>query len=183
MPDNNSTTSRRSTHSGRTRRLPALITQAQADRFWSYVDIRGDDECWPWLGSLNIKSNYGQFGLNSELRAVRASRLAFRLFYGGDPYPCDICHRCDNRQCCNPHHFFLGAMRVTNNADRHAKGRTARGEQLPQSKLTAQDIPDIDRRHAAKESMRSIALSKHVNTTAIFFAVHRITWKHIPKSV
>lgn len=38
-----------------------------------------------------------------------------------------VCHRCDNRKCVRLSHLFL-ASREENNADRDAKGRTARGD-------------------------------------------------------
>lgn len=164
--------------SGYTIRLPGTITEKQADRFWSYVDIREETECWPWTGSLN-KYNYGQFGLDSTLRAVRAPRLAFRLWYGADPWPCDICHRCDNRPCCNPAHFFLGAHRVDNNSDRHSKGRTARGSTLHRSSITEKDIPVI-RERCKNESDYAVSRDYGVRHSSIRDIRIGKTWKHVP---
>jgi hypothetical protein len=158
----------------RTARLPEIITREQADRFWSYVDIQStidcpkeEDRCWPWLGGLVPGTKYGQFGLSGKYRAVRAPRLAFRLLYGGDPFPLDILHkRCDNGNCCNPDHYALGE-RKDNNADRHAKGRTAHGDKLQKTGVTAQELPNIIRRRAAGETLESIAETYGVYSTNI----------------
>lgn len=159
-----------------TKRLPEIITQDQADRFWSKVDIKGPDECWPWLASLN-HYGYGQFGLDSKRRAVRAPRMAFRLYYGADPFPSDICHRCDNRWCCNPECYFLGTRR-DNDRDRDKKGRTARGEKLSPN-LKDADIIEIRRRGALGESTYSIAKDYPVSHVQIWHILRRDFWDHI----
>jgi len=160
-----------------TKRLP-YPTEEQAERFWSKVAISGVDECWPWLASLN-KFGYGQFGLDGVRRSVRAPRMAFLLWWGADPFPCDILHSCDNRACCNPYHFALGARR-DNNADRHAKGRTARGTDLPQAKRTVEQVIDIRLRAARGEPHVSIAKLYACTTGSISYIVSRKHWAHVP---
>ena len=55
-----------------------------------------------------------------------------------------VCHTCDNRQCVNPVHLFLGTAK-DNNYDRKIKGRnnSLRGPQLPQSILTWDQVKAI----------------------------------------
>lgn len=65
--------------------------QAPADRFWSKVDKRGPDECWPWKAAVRKKSQgYGAFWFQG--RHQPASRMA--LVFSGTNVPADMvaCH-------------------------------------------------------------------------------------------
>lgn len=95
------------------------------ERFWSKVDIRGEDECWPWLASVGA-SGYGKFGV--EGRSARAHRVAYELVKGplGDLF---ACHRCDIPACCNPKHLFAGTH-LENMRDMSIKKRRAVGNLL-----------------------------------------------------
>jgi hypothetical protein len=85
-------------------------------RFWSKVDKRGDDECWPWTGTLEW-SGYGQFFTNGTPRLVKAHRYSYELLVGPIPGGLDLdhtCHdpkecppgdQCPHRRCVNPAHL------------------------------------------------------------------------------
>lgn len=76
-------------------------------RFWSKVDIRGLDECWPWLASRDDK-NYGAFKYRGHMH--KASRIALSLKDGPVPRHLHALHRCGNPPCCNPAHLYAGTQ-------------------------------------------------------------------------
>ena len=87
------------------------------ERFWEKVDMRGEDECWPWKAAVD-KDGYGRITL--EYRSEQAPRLAFFLDHGYWPNVCR--HSCDNPPCCNPKHLLDGTH-ADNSADKISRGR------------------------------------------------------------
>lgn len=94
----------------------------QLARFWAKVDVRGPDECWPWLAGLS-GNGYGRFKLDG--RDVPAHRVAYACEVGPIPDGAELLHGCDTPVCCNPRHLTPGTHRA-NMADMAAKGRAAR---------------------------------------------------------
>ena len=82
--------------------------------FWSHVDIRGVEECWPWKGKPN-RFGYGRY------RGEYAHRIAYELGNGPLDGLCSL-HACDNPPCQNPSHLFKGTKRDNAN-DMISKGR------------------------------------------------------------
>ena len=116
------------------------------DRFWRKVDKRSPDDCWPWAASRN--KGYGVFYLPSEGRTTQAHRVAWLLSNGSIPPDLYVCHRCDNRPCCNPAHLFLGTHR--DNMDDAKKKHRMPGPR----KLTDEEVRQI---RAATDTQKSIA--------------------------
>jgi|AntAceMinimDraft_17_1070374.scaffolds.fasta_scaffold31345_6 hypothetical protein len=129
------------------RKLKPLV-----DRFWDKVDKRGLDECWPWTGSHNT-SGYGE--INRGLRGkgnILAHRASWEIHNGPIPegkgwHGMCVLHHCDNPECVNPAHLFLGTQ-ADNMRDMHVKNRrsydtAARGENHGNAKLTNQDVREI----------------------------------------
>lgn len=83
--------------------------------------------CWPWIGRLS-HVGYGQ--IKQHYRTRHAHRVSYELNVGPIPEGMLVCHRCDNRQCVNPDHLWLGTF-GDNNRDRNAKGRQRGGPNAP----------------------------------------------------
>lgn len=136
-------------------------SQAVADRFWSKVDVRSADECWPWKAAVrNRRSNYqyGAFWLDGRHRP--ASRIALELRLGfvvGEHF--EACHSCDNPPCCNPQHLFVETP-GQNAQDKVNKMRHVHGASVHTNVLTEEQVrelmtlkPAIRARHGERQQI------------------------------
>lgn len=153
-------------------------------REYLYSKIAVDEAtgCWNWTGHL-FEKGYGYFKcVGLEDQAIPASRASWKI-HNGDISRYDfVCHKCDNRACCNPAHLFLGTQKQ-NMQDCVAKERINRGENRPQHKLTEPDVVELRRARRTGESWRSLATKYGVAVNCIVSAVTGVTWKHVPEPV
>jgi len=149
-----------------------------ADAFWLNVTPDNPNECWEWQSGLN-SAGYGQ--LYYRRQQHKTHRLSYELHYGPIPNGFDVCHKCDNRRCCNPHHLFLGT-RSENTLDMYQKGRNraVKGEQCHRAKLIESDIPVIRDFYNHGMTQTAIAQKYGVSQPTIRAVVFRKSWKHIP---
>lgn len=87
-----------------------------ADRFWIKADVRGPDECWPWIGHIH-EQGYGLLWREGP-GYHKAHRLSYELHFGPVPEGRVVDHTCHNsdptclggpkclhRRCVNPRHL------------------------------------------------------------------------------
>lgn len=159
-----------------------------AERFWPKVDrSNGPNKCWLWTGALH-SSGYGLIHRGGRGNGnIRTHRLAWELTNGPIPPGLHVCHRCDNPQCVNPAHLFLGT-RSDNMRDMFTKGRnvhTAHPETLPRGErhgrthLTEDNVRTIRRRAADGETFTSLANEFRITRVAIRYIVQRVSWAHV----
>lgn len=110
-----------------------------AERFWRHVDIRGPDDCWPWLASL-YSNGYGQFHFSEHVNTL-AHRMTYELTYGAEPIGL-CCHKCNNRKCCNPKHLYDGTY-SQNTQQAVAETQMNQGQKQGSSVLTNDSVREM----------------------------------------
>lgn len=144
--------------------------------FWEKVDVSGPG-CWRWKASKQ-PSGYGQARRRGE--TITAHRLMWEYVYGAIPAGLCVLHRCDNRECVNPAHLFLGT-KADNTADMMAKGRNGfvHGEAATGSRLTTHGVSLARRMAKSGIGIREIGRRFGVSHEAVRRAVNGATWRRL----
>lgn len=93
-------------------------TKRLKEKFECMVIKAGENSCWGWKNKLD--NGYGI--IKTGKSAIRSHRVSWIIHYGIIPDHAYICHSCDNRECTNPRHLFLGDHK-SNMSDMVEKGR------------------------------------------------------------
>lgn len=138
------------------------------------------DSCWLWQGAKS-KFGHGQLmnGAHNQTLHKRslltAHRVSYELLVGPIPEGLFVLHDCDQPDCVNPDHLFLGT-KAENSKDMVAKGRQARGVDLPQAKLCEEDVRAI--RLSAKPQAQ-IAKDFGIAQSCVSLIRRRLQWAHV----
>jgi hypothetical protein len=151
------------------------------NRFWARVTKSGPDDCWVWQGAIH-SAGYGRCTRPGKVTDF-THRVAYELANRESPGELFVCHRCDNRPCCNPSHLFLGTHR-DNMADMFAKKRNSQpprlyGEAAHNTLLRNEQVIAIKQALARGEKGMDLARRFGVSPQVISFIKTGRTWSHI----
>lgn len=143
-------------------------------RFWSKVDRRGPDDCWPWLAS-KMEMGHGHIWIRKGVFRA-AHRVSWEVNRGPIPDGLHVLHSCDNPPCVNPDHLRLGTNR-DNIRDKVERGRSSWVGR--RSKLTWDEVRDI-RRRARYGNHAALALEFGVSRSLVSMIAEGKRWPEPP---
>lgn len=78
---------------------------SRLSKFWSFVPLGHESECWLWAGPLH--KGYGRFclGVGNERRWKFAHRFVYESRVGAIPEGLTLDHLCRVPRCVNPAHL------------------------------------------------------------------------------
>jgi hypothetical protein len=132
-----------------------------------------------WRGKTCPPFPYGY--LNYGGKQVLAHRASYEVFNGAIPDGLHVRHKSDIPLDVNPHNLELGTQ-TDNMADKVARNRQLRGDAIPHSKLTEDDV------RRARELWRPGEHGYGSHSLAVMFGVSQVTmydalvgrnWKHV----
>jgi len=87
------------------------LSKTDIERFWTFVDRKGPDDCWLWTGGGNPK-RYGHFSIGPRAITITAlaHRVSYFLAYGATDL--QVLHHCDVPRCVNPAHLLLAHKKL-----------------------------------------------------------------------
>lgn len=97
--------------------------------FLKRAEIKGPDDCWPWLGPIDSNLGYGRTSFLGY--STTAHRTTWILANGEEPpkfignRKILVRHLCGNRNCVNPKHLALGNY-SDNGKDASEEGKNVR---------------------------------------------------------
>jgi hypothetical protein len=128
--------------------------------------------CLEWHGLKNA-NGYGRTTIRG--RNLTVHRYVWELFNGPISQGLCVCHKCDNRQCAEPTHLFLGTTK-DNSEDMVRKGRSLKGERNNKSKLTPDDVRAI---RASNERQVDLAARYGVTQAMVSQVKLGNFWRHV----
>jgi len=170
-------------HMNKYKRPTHTVSQKDVDRFWTKVDIQGEDDCWNWQLTPTKDGGYGLYSAGGTLH--RTSRFAY--IHGDGLYTkkimgnLRIATSCRNKLCCNPGHMKLNSQQEVFDKMR-AAGQISVGSDCKQSKLREADVVAIRARYVNRSLTHGygpIGVDYGVSTGCIRDIIIRKTWRHV----
>jgi hypothetical protein len=148
-----------------------MYSDSIIERFWSKVEVRGEDECWEWQGARN-SDGYGNMAI-SKGKWDKGHRISYLLHYGDIPNGQCVCHTCDNRSCCNPRHLWLGTH--LENMDDMTRKKRAWG-----TKLNEEDVRQM--RVLVENGLSQVEVGEmfSISHAQVNRIINRKCWKLVP---
>lgn len=179
------------------------LTTDDIARFWAKVDVRGPDECWPWIAKSRLRRGYGLFTLKNGKAGglkVIASRVSCFLTHGQAPEELPLTlHSCDNPPCCNPAHLRWGSAKA-NVTDAQTRSRHVsppdtqsdpewnakriaampKGEALWNNSLTESEARTIFKLHMSRHNVTQISAAIGKPKHVVADVCRGRSWRHLP---
>jgi hypothetical protein len=133
--------------------------------------------CWEWNGRL-FSTGYPIMTILHKKGVQTGHRASWVIHKGKIPEGLFVCHTCDNKECTNPEHLFLGTHKE-NTLDMVTKNRQAIGIRNGCAKLSENDVIEIKKHLSLGNTYRELAEKFSVSTTNIAHIKNRKLWKHI----
>lgn len=145
------------------------ITLGFIHRFCSVDPITG---CWNWTRAVG-KSGYGIIRIPGKTSAASLHRLSWTLSNGGIPKGMCICHRCDNKKCCNPDHLFIGTHKE------NAQDCIRKGRFHPRRESPALTRIQVDEIKSSSKTYRELSEQYGASESTIWYAKNGQRHYHI----
>jgi hypothetical protein len=135
--------------------------------------------CWLWQGGKSGSERYDYGNFKYKGKTQKAHRVSYLLFRGDFPQELDVLHTCDNPECVNPWHLFLGTH-TDNMTDMMKKGRGNKpfGTRMAASVLNEQQVLEIRTAYSPGNGVK-LKEKYGVSSTTISKIIHRQSWKHV----
>jgi len=151
------------------------------ESFWARV--KKSPGCWEWQGSCN-STGYGSVGWHGSVYSAHRIAAWLSGLVAAPAAPADptadtfVLHKCDNRKCCNPSHFFLGTQSDNMN-DAYVKRRKVqpRGAAHSNAKLTNSQAAKVRELYASGYTQTRLAEKYSVSQRTISLVVRGETYK------